>query len=147
MLENAPLQLAQLDPRLQSELVAQVVAGRGVELKRFRLAPAAVEGEHCLRLHTLARAVLGCEACQLRQELRVAAERQLRLGPLLERDQAELIEPLRLRTGKLLVRDLAVGPSAPKPERTAKERGCEQGISLARGRSPIGHELLEACGV
>ncbi len=113
VLENAPLQLAQLNPGLQSELVAQVVAGRGVELERFRLAPAAVEGEHRLRLHTLARAVLGCEACQLRQELRVAAKRQLGLDPLLERDQAKLLEPLCLRTGKLLVRDLGVRPSAP----------------------------------
>ena len=65
MFEDAPLQLAQLAAGLEPQLLAQPHAHTGVYLECLCLPPAAVQGEHCLRLQTLAQRVGGGEVLQL----------------------------------------------------------------------------------
>ena len=70
--------------------------------------------------------MLGDEAFQLADELGVAAEREVRLDPPLERRESKLVQPPDRRLRERLVGE--VGERRPAPER---ERFAE---SLSRGR-------------
>ena len=74
----------------------------------------------------------------------MAAKRQLRLDPLLERDQAQLLQPICLRLRELLVGEVAVGPPPPEPERASQQRGRQRRVPLSRGGSALYEQPLEA---
>ena len=132
-MEDPPLQLAQLGARLEPELVPQTGAGIRVEIESLRLPPAAVEGEHRLCLETLPFRMGGGEAAQLRQQVVVAAERQLRLDPLLERDQAQLLQALCFRPRELLVGEVAVGLPRQSPSARRSNEAASAGFPSRGG--------------
>ena len=75
------------------------------------------------------------------------AERKPGLDLLLARDQAQLLEPLRLDPRRPLVADVAEGCPAPERERAAERRRCffrpTRGVGLSAGIE----QALEAVGV
>ena len=62
MLEDPPLNFAQLTTWLQPQLVTQSRPRFRIKLERVRLSPTAVEREHRLRLQSLAQRLLGGDA-------------------------------------------------------------------------------------
>jgi hypothetical protein len=70
VLQDPPLQLAQLACRLEAQLLAKAAAQLRVQVERLRLAAAAVEGEHRQRVQPLSQRLLDHQALQLRQHLK-----------------------------------------------------------------------------
>jgi hypothetical protein len=87
--------------------------------------------------------VLGHKRLQLAHEGCVAAEGELRLDPLLERLESQLLETHDLPTGELLVGKLGKRRTAPERERLPQtlER------AVGRERSRLGNQLPEAIKV
>ena len=81
LVEDPPLELLQLRRGLEAELLRQVRARLLVRAKRFRLTARAVEREHVLRAEALVDRKLLAQHLQLRDQLGVASERELRLDP------------------------------------------------------------------
>src|SRR5205823_11568540 len=78
--------------RLEAQLLDEELAAFAVGLERLSLPAGAVEGEHELGAQALAQRVLPDERLQLANHLRVRADRQLRLCPLLHQREVELVE-------------------------------------------------------
>ena len=76
---------AQERARLEAELLDEQLPSLAVDLERLRLPAGAVEREHQLRPQPLAQRMRADERLELGDELGVRADRELRLGPLLER--------------------------------------------------------------
>ena len=105
--------------RLDAELVDEHPPSFLVGLERFRLSTGAIEGEHQLTASALPKRVLSHERLELAHEPRGSAELELRLDPLLDRRQAQLLEARGLVLRKGLVREVAERWSAPELERFA----------------------------
>ena len=74
---------AQERARLEAQLLDEELAALAVGLERLRLPAGAVEGEHELGAQPLAQRMRADERLELADDLRVRADRELRLGPLL----------------------------------------------------------------
>ena len=94
MLEDPSLELMQLGPGLEPELIDQAPAGRLEHVERVGLAPGAIEGEHQARDQPLTQRVLVNEPLELGHELGAVTERELGLEPRLKRAQPQLLKPL-----------------------------------------------------
>ena len=81
LLEDRALEVAQRGARLDAELVDQRRAGRPEGLERVGLAPGAVERQHLQRAEALVQRVLGDQRVELRDQLGVAAAREVGLDP------------------------------------------------------------------
>ena len=92
--QDRPLERLQRRRRLDPEALDQRVPRRAVRLERLGLPAGAVQREHQLAAEALAQRVLGDEGLELGDERRMPAERELRLDPLLERREPQLLEPL-----------------------------------------------------
>ena len=68
--------------------------------------------------------MLGDEALQLADDVGVASEREVGLDPLLERVQAQLLQPRDLRLGERLECELVQRRPPPQGKRLAQDRGC-----------------------
>ncbi len=145
--ENLLLQRAQRGARLEPELVAQRMSERVVVLERVGLSACPVEREHRLCVQPLAQRVVGGEREDLTERLVVTAEGELRVDPLLERDQPQLLEALGFGLGELLVGELAVGTAAPEAQRLVDQRGSERRVAGGAQRLALSHETLESVGV
>src|SRR5262245_3904886 len=84
------------------------------------------------------------QAPQLREELALPAQLELCGQPLLECDEAQLLEALGLGVGEVLVGQLTVGLPPPERERAAETRRGKARIALPRGLPPFGEETFEA---
>jgi hypothetical protein len=115
--QDRPLQLLQLGAGFEPELVAQRTADPVKHRERVGLPPSSIEGDHELAVETLACRMAGGERLELGYELVVSPKGQIRLDPLLERNQPELLEPRDLGLGERLVRDVGEGLTAPEPKR------------------------------
>ena len=71
-----------------------------VRLERLGLSARAVEREHQLAAQALAMGVLRDQRLQLADQLGVAAERKVGLDALLERREAQVVEPAALDLGE-----------------------------------------------
>ena len=111
--EDRVLERAQLGTGLDPDLFDQGAAGAAVGLECVGLATAAVEREHQLRAQVLAKRLLGDGGLQLRDQVGVAAKRQLRLDACLEGDPAPLLQPRDLRLSEVLVRQVRERGPAP----------------------------------
>ena len=120
---------------------------RRVAVERLGLSPQTVERQHQLRLQALAQRVGVREALELGQKVEISLELELRLEPLLERDQAQLLEALGLNARERLVGELAVRRSPPEAERTPKEGDRQHRVAGARDLSPLCQQTLEAGGI
>ena len=90
------LEPLELGAGLEPELLDERGAGAAVGVERLGLAAGAVEGEHQVGVQALAVRVLGDQRLQLGDHGAVAAEREVELQPVLERGQAQAVEPRAL---------------------------------------------------
>jgi hypothetical protein len=102
--------------RLDAELFDESLAGLAVDAESFCLTARAIEGEHQLPAHALAEGVARGQRFELGHERVVVAERKLRLDALLDRDQAQLLQPLDLGPRERLVREICKRTPAPEAE-------------------------------
>ena len=134
MAQHGLLQPAQLRARLEPQLVDQRAARVGVGLERLGLATAAVEREHQLRAEPLPQRVACDERAQLRDQLGVAAEREVGVDAQLERLEPLLLERLDGRDGELLVGEVGERAAPPLAERCPQRLG---GLARAAGREVV----------
>ena len=120
--QDGRLQLLELGPRVEAQLVEQRLAGGAIRGERVGLAAGSVEGEHQLSARPLAERVRLDDRLELGDELRVAAEREVGLDPLLEHDGAQLLETGDLGLCERLVREVGERGAAPERERLAERR-------------------------
>jgi hypothetical protein len=74
----------------------------------------------------------------------MAAEREVGLDPLLERDQAKLLETGNLGLREWLAREVLQGRSPPERERCPQELLRTLGVACGQRLSPLGGHPLEA---
>jgi len=118
--EDLLMQLLQLRTRLETELVNERAPRGVVRVERLGLAARVVEREHQLDAQPLPQRVLPDERLQLGDELGVATAGELRVDPVLEHCEAELLEPPHLGGCEELERDVREGLAAPEVERRAQ---------------------------
>ena len=141
------LQLAKRQARLEPEPLDQQRPRLRVDRERVSLAPRAVESEHQLPAKAFVQRMRPNQAIQFANEPGMPPQREVALDPLLERREAQLLEPARLGEQKSVAGSVRERVSAP-------QRKCllQSGRSLARPalseRSPASfHELAEAIQV
>lgn len=74
----------------------------------------------------------------------MTSEHDVRVEPLLARDEPLLLEPLALDARELLVRELPERPTAPESERLLRERHGKRRVSVPAGLAAFRHESLES---
>ena len=98
--EDRPLERLQRGPGLDSDLPDERVARGAILREGVRLAAVPVESEHQLRPSALPQR-LGCdEGLEPRDQLLVASEGDLGISEILERAEAELLQPCGLVRGE-----------------------------------------------
>src|SRR5262249_48647754 len=122
MLEDCPLELLQLRPRLDSQLVDQRSARRAVRGEGVGLSATAVAGEHLQGAGSLAEWVLGRQLFELAHELGLASASEIRLDASLESHEPELVEPGGCLPQDAFVDDVCQGWTTPEPKRLSQER-------------------------
>src|SRR5262249_44501893 len=141
--EDPGLELPQRLAPLEAQPPPQPPCAAAVCRKRLSLASRAVEGENEPLEQLLPEGVLGDERLELGYELAVVSQRELGVGPVLERGEPTLVEARDLGLRPRL--EAQVGKRIPPPER---ERFLQGRRRLRRWSSRRhGHELLEAVGV
>ena len=145
--ENCALELAQLDPRLEAELLDERRPRVPVRLKRVGLAAGAVERQHQPAVQPLAQRMLGYQSLQLRHELRVTPGAQLGLESRLERDQPLLLERCDRALRERRERQVGERRAAPQRERLPQQRARVLGLVRRQGAAPVVDEPPEALGV
>ena len=133
--EDRLLELLQRLARVEAELVDERGARVLVGGERVGLAAGAVEREHQQAAQALAQRVLAHERLELGHGLGVAAEREVGLEPLLERDEAQLLEPADLVAGERLVAEVRERRPAPEPERPAQHVAAPRRVALGEQRA------------
>ena len=128
--QDRALQLLQLRRRLEPELLVQSPARARVRLERVGLAPTAIQREHQQSDQPLTRRMLGGQLLELADDQRRLARGQPHVEALLERDEAQLLQPRDLPLRERLER--RIGQRGPAPQR---QRVVEQAPSR-RGRHP-----------
>ena len=83
MLKNLPLQLPEMRPRLEAELLGESVSRHLQRCKGLCLSPRAIEREHQLSEDALSEWMVAYEGLQLGYQLVAAAELQIGLDPVL----------------------------------------------------------------
>ena len=119
--EDRPLELLELDARLQSELVDEERASAAVDLESFRLPARPIQRKHQLRPEPLAVGVLLDERLELGDERRVAAECELGVDALLDRAEPHFFESLHLNARERLEFEVGKRAAVPQPLGTAQE--------------------------
>ena len=147
--EHRLLEPPQRRPRLDPQLADQTLARVAVGGQCLGLAARPVQREHLLGVQPLPQRVLGGERLELDDDLVVAAKEEIGVDPVLERDEAGLVQPRRL------VRQHAMSGQVPE-RRTAPERkrlamggvrplgvpgGERGGAPLGQRREPLGIQL------
>jgi hypothetical protein len=145
--EDRLLERLQLRPRLDAELVSQRGAEAAEGGERVDLTAAPVERQHELPVQALAKRVVPDERLELREQLDVTGEREIGLDPLLDGDEAKLLDPGDVALGKGLVGDVGQGRASPEPERFAEDRGRLLRCPGREPAAPLREELLESLEV
>ena len=137
------MQVLQLGTRLDADLFDQRSPGCAVRLERLGLAPAAVERQHLQAAQALAQRVLGDQRLELRGDGRVAAERELRRDPVLERRDPELVETGGLGLRKRLERQVGERRATPERQSLAEQLRGTLGLVAAERPLALGEQALE----
>ena len=143
MEEYGPLEIAQLVARIEAELVGEQRARASRGGKRFRLSPRAVEGEHELARQTLAQRVLRRQPLELRYDLGMAAEGEVRLQALFETAEPKLVQAPRFQREGAAVGHVAERGPAPERERRAQASRGEPGRPALERVASFAEEALE----
>ncbi len=130
LVEDPPLEFLQLRRGLEAELLGQVRARLLVHAERFRLSAGAIEREHVLHAKALICGELLAEHLQLRDQLRVAPERELRLDPRLDSPEAQFLQAPRFELQREASGHVGVRMAPPERERSAEQLRCFDGIGL-----------------
>ena len=120
LLQDRSLERLERRGRVDAELLDQRAPRLLVGLERLGLSARPVQREHQLTAQPLAQRVLRDETLELADELRMAAEREIGLDPLLERREAKLLEADDRGLGELLVGEVRQRRAAPERERLAE---------------------------
>ena len=130
--EQAQVQLAQVGPGVDTELVGQSSGGRCVGGDRVGLPAAAVQGEQELADQPLVERVQQHQLLQLRQQLLVPAENRVGVDPVEQGRQAGCLQPgqnpLRGRN------PLQLGQGGTPPEGERGPQVHRRGRDVARGQ-------------
>src|SRR5438034_8234476 len=141
--QDRALELLQRSARLEPELVAQQLARVAVDRQRIRLPPRAVESQHQLTAYALLQRVCGAECLELRDQLDVTAEREIRVDPLHQRRKPQLFEPADLRLRELEQRQVGKRGTAPERKRFSQPRGRSRRVAQLECLAPFGDQALE----
>ena len=142
--EDRLLELAQLPSRLEPELVGERASGVAEALQCVGLAARPVQREHVLGAQALAHRLLAHEALELRHQLDVTTETEVGLDALLDRGEAQLLEPRAAVLGEPLIGEIAQRPTAPQRQRRAQELGGAGRIVAGERSATLIQEPLEA---
>ena len=145
--QDRALESLQLGPRLEAELVREPPAALAIGLERIRLPSGAVEREHQLPPHALARGVLVDQRFELGHQRRVTAQGQLGIDAVLERGQPEILEPACLGTGERFVGDVGQGLTSPESEGLLQPLRGAAGVAGGEPLPPVSGQALESIGV
>ena len=115
-----------------------------VGLDRFGLAPGPVQRQHQLAAQPLAQGMRLDQRLELADERSVAAERQVGFDPLLDSDQAQLLEPSDLGLGEWLVGEVRQRRATPELECPLQALRGTAGIARLASRHRRRRLVLEA---
>ena len=135
--EDPILERPQLGFGLGAELAAQHRPALLVRAQRLRLTSRPVQGEHQGGPHAGPQGVVGDDARQLRGDLTVTSGRQERLGPRLQRLQAQLLEPADLGLDEPLVGQLAERGASPHRPGRFEDRSRLVGALVGEGGAAV----------
>ena len=114
MLENAPLELAQLRPRLEPELVRKPVPGCLQRSESVRMSPRAIKRKHQLTEQSLPQWMLVDEALELGHEFGAGTHREPRVEQIFARHEPLLLQPTGFATCERLVENIRQCRPGPK---------------------------------
>ena len=136
MLEDSPLKLLQLPPRLQPELVDESIACSPKHVEGVGLASGPVQREHQVAAQALPERLLCHEPLELGHELCPPTAHEFRLDARLHRPKPKLLKPPRLDAGQRLVEQIDPRRPTPQRERLGQRRprsGVIAGLGCAIG--------------
>jgi hypothetical protein len=144
VVEDLALEPLQGRPRIDPQLFGEQPPALLVSVEGIVLASGAIEGQHQLRAQPFAERVGGNEALELGDELRVTAEHQLHLEPLLRRRQTKLLEPEHVLGGERVVAEVRERVTTKQGESSTQQFGTACGVVLS---VRLVDERLEAADV
>ena len=136
LLQDRALEILELGPWLDTEVVQEPRARRPVGLEGFGLPAGPVEGQHLEPAKALAERVLLHEPADLPEHAAVVADGQVRLQAALLREQAQLVEPRRDALEEGLAHQVRERRAAPLPEGGASRSAASPGRPAASASSP-----------
>ena len=145
--QDRRLQRAQLRRRLDAQAVDERLVRAAVGLQRVRLPPGAVEREHLLAAQPLAQRMLAHERLELADHLGVAAAGEVRVDPVAQARQPQVLQPRDLRLREALVGDVRERRAAPQRERPSQRRRRLPRLAARELGATAPEELLEPVGV
>ena len=129
--DDRGLESAKLRPGIDPQLVGQQRPRPLVSAKGFTLPAGAVEGEHQLAPSPFAQRRLGHRGLELADDLRGAARREQRVGPILHQRGMALDPPRLLRCSPPAIGQF--GDTAPEGERLLEAGHRLAGVAGGRG--------------
>jgi hypothetical protein len=142
--EDLMLEPFERRPGLERELVGKETAALLVHVQRVGLPARAVEREHQLAAQALAERIRRHQLLQLRYDLGVSAELELRLDALLQRAEPQLLEALGLGAREVLVAKVGKRLAAEERERAPQKLGPRVRVRLPPG---LRHQRVETAEV
>ena len=121
--QHVGLQPAKRRRRLQPQLLVQALAEVAVDLQRVGVPAAPIQRGHQLHVRPLAQRVRAHQRLQAHDRLFRKAQRQRGVDPVLGRRDPQLLEPVHLCSGELLVGELRVRRATPQRQGRVQQRG------------------------
>ena len=134
--QDGPLERPQRLARVESETLGEERPRSTVGRDRFGLTLRVVERQHQLAPQAFAQRLLGDETLQLGDERRVTAERQLRVDPILQGEEPQLVQPARLVRHHTSLSRTSRTRAAPQRERRPESISRAPGGAARQGVAP-----------
>src|SRR5215204_4441978 len=91
--------------------------------------------------------IFGDQRLQLRNQLRVPAQLEIRLDPIFQRRHPQLLQPPDLRLRERLERELSERAAAPQIQRVVQDLGRALRIMRSKRLTPLSQQTLETTEV
>ncbi len=137
------VQRPQLSGRVDAQLLVQGPVELPERLQRLRLPAAAVQREHQLPPEPLAQRVVPRQREQLRHQVRVVAQRELHVDPLLVHGHQQLGQPWRVLGVERLRRHVRQHRPAPQLQRLGKRFPGRDQVVRRRSRPSASSRVRE----
>ena len=121
--EDLVVNLAQLRPRVDAQIVGEHAPGRLVQVQRVGLPTIGVEGAHQLRTQPLAKPILRDQGFQLDQDGGMLPAKEVGLDPVLRRRQPPLREVDRGCLTEGQIRHIDQRRTSPQAQRPPQNVG------------------------